>query len=247
MSKEARVSLEEEVRLLSAADILEPLSEEEMEEFARNNPDVRLGEGEVLFSPQEIDERLFIVKEGRIRLYMTSPEGEEITLTIVDEGKMFGEMVLTAQRIREVYAQAAEPSLVVSLRRDALENLILNKPRVGIRLIERLSDRVRLLENRLGDLRFKEVPARLASLIMQLVEYEGVKNGERYEIPIHYTHERLATMIGANRVTVTRAFRGLRDAGAVELRKRRIFVEDLQALGKIAREERRARRILEQD
>src|SRR5919202_5353111 len=100
------VPLSEEVRLLSASDILEPLSEEELEELALHNPDVRLEQGETLFSPQEIGERLYIVKEGRIRLYKLSPEGEEITISQVDQGMIFGEMALTAQQLREVYAQA---------------------------------------------------------------------------------------------------------------------------------------------
>ncbi len=238
-----RVPLREEVRLLSVADVLEPLSEEELEELARRNPDVWLEEGEILFAPQEVGEKLFIVKEGRIRLYKTGSEGEEITLTFVDEGKIFGEMALTAQQIREVYAQAVEPSLIISLKRETLEDLILNKPRVGLRLIERLSERVRMLENRLEDLSFKEVPTRLASLILQLLEDEGVKTLEGYKIPTRYTHEQLATMIGANRVSVTRAFAKLRDAGAVELKGRRIFVKDLEALGRAAKAEQRAKRI----
>jgi hypothetical protein len=43
------VSLREEIRLLSVADIREPLSEEEMEKLALHNPDIRLSEGEILF------------------------------------------------------------------------------------------------------------------------------------------------------------------------------------------------------
>jgi hypothetical protein len=74
------VPLREEIQLLSAAEILEPLSEEEVEDLARQNPDVRIQEGEILFTPDEVGESLYIVKEGRIRLYITSPKGEEATL-----------------------------------------------------------------------------------------------------------------------------------------------------------------------
>ena len=237
------VPLSEEIRLLSASDILEPLSEEDLEELALHNPDVRLEQGETLFSPQEIGERLYIIKEGRIRLYKLSPEGEEMTVALVDQGMIFGEMALTAQQLREVYAQAEDPSLLISLSRESLEGLILNKPRVGLRLVERLSERVRALENRLEDMSFKAVPARLASLILLLVESEGVRSSEGYEIPTHYTHERLGTMIGAHRVAVTRAFRKLEEAEAVELRERRIHVKDIEALGRAAGEKQRAKRI----
>jgi CRP/FNR family transcriptional regulator len=230
------MSFNEEVRLLSAADILEPLSEEEVEDLARRYPDTRLGRGEVLFAP---DERLFILKEGRIRVYQTNPKGQEITLVVVEEGALFGEMALTAQRMRGGYAQALEPSVALSLRREDLEDLILSKPEVGLRLIERLSERVRELEVRLKDVSLKEVPARLASLILRLLESEGIRSGEGHKvIPTRYTHEQVGAMIGANRVAVTRAFGELREEGAVEQRGRRIYVLDEEALKRAAEGER---------
>ncbi len=233
------------MQLLHASEILQPLSDEELEKLARQNPDIRLHEGEILFGPEEVAERLYIVKEGRIRLYKVSPEGNEITLTMVNQGRVFGEMALTAQRLREVYAQAAQPSLLISLSQEVLKELIRNNPEVGIRLIERLSERVRALESRLEDVSFKEMPARLASLILQLMESEGVKTEEGYKIPTHYTHEQLATMINAHRVSVSRAFRSLRDAGVAELWEHLIHVKDIEALGRVAGEERRAKRIAE--
>ena len=238
------VPLNEEVRLLHASDILQPLSQEELEELAQNNPDVRLEEGETLFGPEEISERLFIVKEGRIRLYKTDQGGNEITIALIGQGRLFGEMALTAQQLRAVYAQATEPSLLISLSSDNLKTLVRSNPEVGLRLIERLSERVRTLENRLEDVSFKEMPARLASLILQLLESEGVKTEEGYyQIPTRYSHEQLATMINAHRVSVTRAYATLKETGAVELRERLLHVKDLKALGRFAQEKQRAKRI----
>ncbi len=78
-----------------------------------------------------------------------------------------------------------------------------------------LSERLRLAQNRLADFASKGVPARLASLILYLLEGEGVETGEgQYKIPTRYTHERLGTMVGVGRVAVSRAFARLRDAGA---------------------------------
>ncbi len=234
------------MRLLHASDVLEPLSDEELEELARQNPDVRLEEGRILFGPEEVGKRLFIVKEGRIRLYKVGPEGQEVTLAMMDRGRVFGEMALTAQQTRVAYAQAARPSLLISLSEESLKGLIREKPEVGIRLIERLSERVRALENRLENVSFKETPARLASLVLQLLESEGVKTEESYyKIPTRYSQEQLATMIGAHRVSVSRAYATHKATGAVELRNRLIHVKDIEALGRAAREERRAKRIAE--
>jgi CRP/FNR family cyclic AMP-dependent transcriptional regulator len=53
-------------------------------------------------------------------------------------------------------------------------------------------------------------------------------------IPTRYTHNQLASMVGSNREAVTRAFRRLRDAGAVELSNRHIYVTKADALERLA-------------
>lgn len=236
----------EEVRLLSISDVLEPLSEEDLEELARRSPDTRLEPGEVFFTPDEDLERLFVLKEGRVQVYKMSPEGQEITLSVVRGGAVFGEMALTSQRLRDAYARAMEPSIVVALRREDLEALVRRNAEVGLRLIRSLSERLRRCETRLEDVAFKEVPARLASQILELVEREGVASGEGYLIPTHYTHDQLASMIGANRVSVSRAFSELREMGAIERKGRLILIKDPHSLGRAARAEQRARRIAEE-
>lgn len=228
------MSLKEEVRLLSMVEILGPLSDEEMEDLAKRTPDTFLEEGDVLYTPHEGTERLFILKQGRIQLYEIGNGGEEITLSVVEEGNVFGEMALTAQSLQGLYVRALTPSTVVSMRREQVERLITNNPEVGLMLIRELAERLHASEARYADIVSKEVPARLATLILTLVDSEGVASSESYRIPTHYTHEQLASMIGCGRVAVTRAFRKLEEGGAVKLKERRIIVKDLVALKDLA-------------
>jgi CRP-like cAMP-binding protein len=118
------MSLKEEIRLLSMVDILDPLSDEEMEDLAKRAPDTFLDEGDILYSPAYSMERLFILKEGRIQLYELDESGDEITLSVVEDGNVFGEMALTGQSLHGLYVKALTPSTVVSLRREELEDLI---------------------------------------------------------------------------------------------------------------------------
>jgi CRP/FNR family transcriptional regulator, cyclic AMP receptor protein len=127
-----------------------------------------------------------------------------------------------------------EPSQVSTMAREDLERLVLEKPQVGLRIMQVLSERLRRQETRLEDATMKDVHSRLAGIIVLLVESEGIRSGTAYRIPAHYTHERLGTMIGANRVAVTRAFGLLQDEGVVELRRRLIHVTDIKALRRTA-------------
>jgi CRP-like cAMP-binding protein len=224
----------ERIRLLSLVDIFEPLSEEEIERLNGQLPDRRLEGGEIFYGPHDRSERLFLLQKGKIRIFRTTPEGRELTLAVVEAGTVFGEMALTGQQLEGAYAQAMEPSQVSTMAREDLERLVLEKPEVGLKIMQVLSERLRRYETRLEDVTMKDVRSRLTGIIVLLVESEGVRTGTGYRIPAHYTHERLGTMIGANRVAVTRAFGLLQDEGVVELRRRLIFVSDIEALRRSA-------------
>jgi len=215
-------------------DVLGPPSDEEMEDLAKRAPDTFLEEDDILYTPKEGTERLFILKEGRVQCYEIGDDGDEITLSVVEGGNVFGEMALTGQSLKGIYVRAIEPSTVVSLRREDLEDLIMKTPEVGLRLVRNLAERLHDSEARYADIIGKDVPARLATLILTLVDSEGVVSSESYRIPTHYTHDQLASMIGCKRVAVTRAFRKLEEGGAVELKERRIIVKDRDALKGLA-------------
>jgi CRP/FNR family transcriptional regulator, cyclic AMP receptor protein len=215
-------------------DIFGPLSPEEMEDLAKRTPDTFLEQGDVLYSPQDGADRLFILKKGRVQVYEVDRGGEEITLSVVEGGAVFGEMALTGQKLEGLYVRALVPSTVVSLGRDDLEKLIMKTPEVGLRLVRDLAERLHASEARYTDIVGKDVPARLATLILTLVDSEGLVTNESYRIPTRYTHEQLASMIGCKRVAVTRAFSRLKEVGAVELRERHIIVKDLGILKGLA-------------
>jgi CRP/FNR family cyclic AMP-dependent transcriptional regulator len=110
---------------------------------------------------------------------------------------------------------------------------------VGVKTIRVLGERLSTCEGRLSDLTRKEVPARLASLILGLSKHQGITtaDGSRM-IPTRYTHQLLASMVGSNREALTRALGRLRKAGAVEVRNQRIHVTDADALERLAGAER---------
>jgi CRP/FNR family transcriptional regulator, cyclic AMP receptor protein len=228
------MSFDEQIRLLSMIDVLEPLSQEQLQTLALRYPDISLEEGQYLYTPQERSERLYFLKKGRVRIYRMA-EGREVTLAMVEDGTVFGEMALTDQRLRDSYARAEERSTVMAIDRQGLEDLILENPKVGLRITQLLTERLRIYEDRLEDVTLKQVPARLVSLLLLLAESEGVMTrGEQIRIPTRYTHEMLSTMIGSTRVGVTRAFSRLQDEGAVELRRRQIYLKELESLKRIA-------------
>jgi CRP/FNR family cyclic AMP-dependent transcriptional regulator len=210
--------LDERVRRLSQVSIFEPLSREEIERLDGQLTHVRLERGEILYTPEDRREHLCVLQKGRVREYKVVDD-RELTLVVLETGMVFGEMALTAV-----------------MSRKHLEHIMLDKPEVGVKIAHVLSERLRWYETRLEDITLKDVPARLASLILSLIESQGVvSTHNQLKIPTRFTHRELGTMIGVKREAVTRAFARLQDTGAVELRRRHIFVVNVEALRRLAR------------
>jgi CRP/FNR family cyclic AMP-dependent transcriptional regulator len=229
-------SAEELQRLLSLVDFLEPLSESELWRLARSARCAGFEAGEdFVVGPEEHGERMLLVLLGRVQVYETDPSGRDLTLAMFKYGGPIGATGLASRQMREMRVRALEPSLVCRLHRRDLERVARKKPEVGLRLVRLLGRRLVSMEARWADVAAKEVSARLASMLLQLVESEGVVTPEGYRIATRYTHRQLATMIGANREATTRALGRLRQEGAVQLRNRYIHVTDMEALKRASR------------
>jgi CRP-like cAMP-binding protein len=116
------------------------------------------------------------------------------------------------------------------MSRSDLERLITEKPQVALRLLEVLGRRVRELEAQLEAVAFKNVRARLASLLLQLRDEAGSD-----EIAGH-THQELAERVGTYRETATQVLNELKAEGLIDIGRKRISVLDAARLASVSQE-----------
>jgi CRP/FNR family cyclic AMP-dependent transcriptional regulator len=194
--------------------------------------------GEVLLlGTEEQAERMLLLVAGQLQVYEVAlGSGRELTLSVLASGAPVDSTGLVPRWVRDLHLRALEPSLVCRIEREDLERLVRGNPEVGLRLARMLATRLMLMEDRWADMAEKEVTERLAGLLYMLVESEGVMSKEGPMIPTHYTHKQLGSMIGSQREAVTRAFSELQEGGCVEVRGRRVYVRDFDALRRNAGE-----------
>ena len=118
-------------------------------------------------------------------------------------------MAVVGQRMHENYAEALTPCLICVMSRLDVEELLLADPRVAMRLIQSLSDRLARAEARIEEMAFKGVPSRVASLLLRLAierDWRGrptLSGLTRRRAPLSLT--------GASRETVTLTLNGFRN------------------------------------
>ena len=226
--------LKELERLLAKVDILEQLPPEEVERLALLASSRRLEAGQAI-ALDEDRQTLLLLASGRMRVHEPSAGGPDLTFSMIEEGAVVGHSSFAVSLSRALHAEALQPSTLLVLAWEDFENLVFRNPKVGIKTLRLLSERLAVCEDRLSDMVRKEVPARLAGLILSLSEHQGIVTGDgSRRIPTRYTHQLLASMVGSNREAITRALGRLRKAGAVEIRDRHIYVTDADELERYA-------------
>lgn len=218
----------EKMRYLSELTVFQDLTPREMEDLNRITTLSTVAKGRVFYRPEEPGEVLFILKDGRVQLYRISPEGKKLVITTLGPHTLFGEMALLGTKMHNTFAEAVEDCLICVMSRNDLERLILNKPQVGLRILEITGRRLREAEERLENMAFKGIPARLASLLLRLAEEQGSR-----EI-VGLTHQDLAESVGTYRETATQVLNDLKSEGFIDIGRKRIVIVDPEGLATVA-------------
>ena len=217
------------LRYLSEVDIFRDLTQEDMGWVDRVTTMTTCEKGRVFYGPDESSEVLFLLKKGRVQLYRISPDGKKLVIATLGPGSIFGEMSMVGQGMYNTFAEAVDECTLCVMSRADLERVLINKPQVGLRIVETLGHRLREAEARLEDIAFKNIPARLASLLLRLQEEQG-------NTIEGYTHQDLAEMIGTYRETTTQTLNNFKRNGLLGIGRKRIELYDPDGLRTMAEE-----------
>jgi len=179
-------------------------------------------------------DELYLLEKGRVRLFSSSPQGRNLTLSIVEAGDIFGEQVLFPGQNWVSDAQALSDGVLYAIPRQNLELLLEQEPNLVLQIMENLGQRLQAVERRLGDLVFKSVPERLAALLLDLIGPKARQSDGPTPVPNRYTHLQLAEMINTHRETVTKVFNRFRDDEVLDFDRQKIILLDMERLREMA-------------
>jgi cAMP-dependent protein kinase regulator len=100
---------------------------------------------EVIIREGEVDDSMFIISSGRVKITKTSEAGTEIVLARLTDGAFFGEIALLSESPRSASVIAEEETLLFQVSRDILAQVVKNFPSVANILLKFY--RQRLLSN----------------------------------------------------------------------------------------------------
>ena len=178
--------------------------------------------GEVVFHRDDPADTIHLVSSGCFAARVSTPLGDNVTLSLIGPGESFGEMALVRpDHVRSATVSALEPGETRVLSLTEFNRLRRERPALDALLVELLARRVADLGDRLVDALYTPAPRRVGKLLDDLEQRYKTGSGVAV-IPL--TQDDLAGLAGTSRLTVSRVLRGLRESGQVEVKRGKITI-----------------------
>ncbi len=206
--------------------LFEGTSPEALSEIASQFLRRQLAAGEDLFRQGEPAESMYLLKQGLVKLWRISPEGRVVTLAIRKSGDFLGEAVLIETGEYPVTATCLEPTLACGMDRGNFEALVTKYPPLALAVIRNLSRQIQHLSSNLDALAEPTLGDRLYKLLANVAQEVGTRVPGGWTIAHPLTHEEIAFLVGAHRVSVTRTLGKLRSGGKIRISGKILFVSD---------------------
>ena len=205
---------------------------EALEGATRNR---RFRRGDIVFAEGDPGDALYVVVEGKVKIFRTSPDGRENMLAVLGPGEMFGELSLFDPGPRTATVAAITDATLASLAHDALRPWLAGRPELGVQLLRALAQRLRRTNEAMADLVFSDVPGRVAKTLLDLADRFGTPVPEGVRVTHDLTQEELAQLVGASRETVNKALSEFASRGWIRLDGRAVLLMDQERLAHRAR------------
>ena len=156
---------------------------------------------------------VYFIMDGWVKIRTHNLDGREVTLNIVGQGEVIGEMAAIEEAPRSTDAITLTPAEVCSIPAGEFYDFLNTETIAGIRLAQIIARRLRQLNRRLR-LREAESLTRVADTLLFLAEGRGQDTDEGILIP-NLPHRELGSISGLARETVTRCLAKLEKKGLI--------------------------------
>lgn len=191
-----------------------------LEELVRLGPVRQFAKGAIVVTEGEPALSMYVIQQGRLRVYVSDDEGREVELNVLGPGEYFGELMLDGQT-RSASVIALTPARLTMIGRAEFERTLLQRPDIAFHVIQHLIQRVRALSRNVQGLVSKDVYGRVAQLFNELAREQG---GVRV-VPGPLSQQAIADRVGASRSMINRILQDLAAGGYIEVSREGIVLK----------------------
>ncbi|OGX60732.1 MAG: hypothetical protein A2189_06250 [Paenibacillus sp. RIFOXYA1_FULL_44_5] len=183
----------------------------------------------MIYQPMDPSEYVYLIKKGSVRLMRLADNGQQITLSIIKEGMIFGEGDVLNEKTYSHYAETIENSSICYVHKTDFKELLKKYDEVNKLILNILYRRWREAQQQIENLAFLDVTNRFVSLLLRLSKEYGKeynKNGMRGTfINVKISQDRLADYCGTSRESINRTIKDMKSEDLLDLDGRNIVLK----------------------
>ncbi len=217
-------TIDENVRLLKNFTVFENLTRKQLEEIAEKLIPRKYTAGETIFFEEEQGDKMFFLRQGRVKILRTSTQGKEQIIKFLGDAEVFGEVVLFGIDSYPVTAICQEDSEIEVLNRKDFRDFYLSHPEIGLGMLETMAQKLYYSQGMIKSLSLQDSRSKVIQALLQLTQEEGT-----VEIK-ELNQQELANFLSLTRETVSRNLNRLKKEGYLEISGREIIIPDRDKL-----------------
>ena len=203
------------------------LTEEQVLSICMQVKVINMDRGETIHDGDGTLSKLYLLLKGKIKLTETDETGNELIKDILTEGECFGDLSLEGFMPPGEQAVALLTNTVVGwFAVSGFKDILEHYPAVAVRYVQKVSNRLKRLEDRHADLVFRDARARLIRFIRDWARTDGSRIGDKIVLNNYLTHSDIAGFISTSRQSVNVLLNELRDSGKLSYNRKRIELTD---------------------
>lgn len=176
----------------------------------------------IILREGEKPDSLYVILYGKVKIYVSDKDGNEVIVNMQGRGDFFGEMALLDEAPRSASVMTKEPTRLSIITKAAFRECLAAHPDIAYNLIRTLTQRVRQLTENVRNLALLDVYGRVARTLLHL----AVPCGDRLLVEQKLTHQEIANMVGASREMVSRILKDLANKGFITVGRKRITINE---------------------
>jgi CRP/FNR family cyclic AMP-dependent transcriptional regulator len=189
----------------------------------------RFPRGDALFHQGDDPGMVLIIRVGRIKVSVVTPDGHDVMLGYLQPGTVLGDLAALDGEPRSTTAIAIDAVEALGIPMLAFRTLLDERPGIMRALMLVSAQRLRTADRQRVEFAAYDVLGRVARRIDELAE-TGTETAEGIEIDAGLSQEDLAAWTAASREAVSKALGAMRTLGWIDTRRRMIVVRDRAAL-----------------
>lgn len=214
--------------MLQSVDFFRDLSDLDIQVLADMGGVRQYGAGELIVAHAEKVRSFYMVLEGRVKIYRSSPDGKEQTVYIFGPGEPFCLCAAFSDDGFPASAAALTPATVFVLPGAEFERIASSHPAILFNMMRIMSGRLKAAMDLVDSLSLREIPQRVALFLQHM------PRDEQGAVKLGMTHRELAKVVGATPESLSRALKKMNGAGLVKVVSGTIHVQDEPGLEMLA-------------